>query len=152
MNIEIVRTRDLDLLQSWREEVIANVFDCIPTDEVREANKRYYAAHIMDGTHLAVIALLDGEPVGCGAICFQQELPSPDNLSGCCAYLMNIYVRPSFRGKGVGRRLVGHLVQEAKQAECGKIYLETTAAGRLLYQSIGFRSMSDMMILKNANC
>ena len=34
------------------------------------------------------------EIIGCGGICYQSELPSPENLSGINGYLMNIYTLP----------------------------------------------------------
>lgn len=36
-------------------------------------------------------------------------------------------------------------MDEAKKRGCGKIYLETTAEGRPVYKSLGFREMADMM-------
>ena len=53
---------------------------------------------------LACFAYVGNEIVGCGGICLYQEMPSPDNPSGGCAYLMNIYTRPEFRGQGVGKK------------------------------------------------
>ena len=43
-------------------------------------------------SYLAVVAEVDGREAGCETICFTEELPSPDNPSGGCAYLMNLSV------------------------------------------------------------
>ena len=40
------------------------------------------------------------EIIGCGGICYQSELPSPENLSGINGYLMNIYTLPGMRVHG----------------------------------------------------
>lgn len=37
----------------------------------------------------------------------------PDNLGGC-AYLMNIYTCPEFRGHGAGREIVKWLIERGK--------------------------------------
>ena len=58
---------------------------------------------------------------------------------------MNIYVREAFRKHGIAHKIVSHLVEEAKKRNCGKIYLETTADGKPVYTSLGFRDMADMM-------
>lgn len=129
----------------WRREVIRNVFGVEPTSRLLVANRQYYREHIADGSHLAFVAESDGEDCGCGAVCFTDELPSPDNPTGRCAYLMNIYVRAAFRNKGIAHHIVGHLVEVAKKRGCGKIYLETTAEGKSLYLSSGFSEMPDMM-------
>ncbi len=78
-------------------------------------------------------------------MCFSEELPSPDNPTGICAYLRNIYVREAFRKHGLAHRMVSRLIAEAKSRNCGKIYLETTDDGRPVYHSLGFRDLPDIM-------
>lgn len=135
----------LPTLMRWRAEVIREVFGSEPSPRLLVANRRYYRAHIADGSHLAFVAEEYGVDRGCGAVCFTEELPSPDNPTGRCAYLMNIYVREQFRNRGIAHHIVSRLVEEARKRDCGKIYLETTPAGRPLYLSSGFRDMSGMM-------
>lgn len=149
MNIEVKRITALPELLTWRVEVIRSVFGVEPDASLAEANYVYYQQHIDNETHIAVEALVDGEKAGCGAICLTDELPSPDNPTGRCAYLMNIYVRPQYRKHGIAHAVVSYLVDEAKKLNCDKIYLETTAEGRPLYYSMGFDDMPDMMKLSN---
>lgn len=132
-------------LMHWRKEVIENVFGMTPSKRLLVANRRYYRQHIADGTHIAVVAEMDGTDVGCGAMCLSEELPSPDNPSGKCAYLMNIYVREEYRGHGTGHSIVRWLVDKARESGCDKIYLETTEGARPLYKSIGFKELNGFM-------
>ena len=74
-------------------------------------------------------------------------MPSPDNLTGQCAYLMNIYTKEEYRGQGVGKASAGWLVDYAKERGITKIYLETSECGRPLYENLGFRDMRDYMKL-----
>lgn len=130
---------DIESIMAWRAEVLREVFGEEPTAALLEANREYFAS----AEYLA--CEIPGE--GCGAVCFQREMPSPDNPSGRCAYLMNMYVRRPFRRKGHGSELVRWLVGEARRRGCGKIYLETTAAGRGMYESCGFADFKDIMKL-----
>ena len=143
--IELKGITDLPTLMRWREEVIRNVFGQQPDPHLMAENQRYYSRHIADGSHLAMVASVNGADAGCGAICFTEELPSPDNPSGRCAYLMNIYVRAEFRNHGVAHHIVERLIEEAAKRGCDKIYLETTEDGKPVYASMGFRDMPDMM-------
>lgn len=143
--ISLTQTENLAELMQWREEVIINVFGVAPDTTLLDANISYYSHHIADRSHIAFVAECDGEKCGCGGICFTDELPSPDNPTGRCAYLMNIYVREPFRHKGIAHNIVRHLLSEAKNRGCGKIYLETTAEGKPVYSSLGFMDMPDMM-------
>ena len=126
--ISIRKVIVLPTLMHWRREVIENVFGTVPSRELMAANRRYYERHIPDGWHIAVVAEADGVDAGCGGICLTEELPSPDNPSGRCAYLMNIYVKREYRGRGIARAVVRWLVEKAREAGCDKIYLETTEA------------------------
>ena len=141
---------DLDQLVRWRMEVLHCVFS-IPADadttELRQANLDYYTKALSDDSHIACFASIDGQTVGCGGVCLYDEMPSPDNPTGHCAYLMNIYVRPEHRGRGVAKRIVRWLVGAALSRGIKKIYLETSEAGRILYEVLGFSDMKDMMHL-----
>lgn len=145
--MKIRKVRDIYTLMKWRKEVIRTVFGREPSAELLDANRRFYEAHIPDDSHYAIIASFDDTDCGCSAICFSDEMPSPDNPSGKCAYLMNIYVRAQYRAHGFAHTMVRHLIEVASKRGCGKIYLETTDAGRPVYESIGFKDMKDIMKL-----
>lgn len=145
MKLTVRPLTDISRLMTWRREVIRAVFGVEPSEVLLEANRRYYETHVADGSHVAFVADADGVEVGCGAICLTDELPSPDNPSGRCAYLMNIYVRPGFRGCGVATAIVNRLVVTARLHGCDKIYLETTASARALYNKTGFKNLPGIM-------
>lgn len=145
MNLTIKPLDDIDRLMSWRREVIGAVFGVNPSQELLAANRAYYETHITAGGHIAVVAEADGVEAGCGAICLSDELPSPDNASGRCAYLMNIYVRAPYRSRGIGHAIVAHLVETARGLGCDKIYLETTEGARSLYSGLGFEELPGIM-------
>ena len=64
----------------------------------------------------AVIAMLGDTPVGFALFfhSFSTFLAKPG------LYLEDLYVRPDFRGRGFGRRLLVHLARIAKQRDCGR--------------------------------
>ncbi len=159
--------RDLELLLDWRMETLEHVFAGCPLEGLRSANRRYYQGQLGTG-HIACFALdrqlLESAAdtflpqadswqcaiVGCGALCLQQELPSPDNPSGRCGYLMNIYVREPWRHQGYGHEIVQWLMDQAWQHQAGKIWLESSEAGKPLYRDLGFADMEDIMVIEPA--
>ena len=145
--IEILKLDNINSLLDWRREVIRNVFGEDPSEELMRRNESYYRKHLADGSHIPFLALFNGEEAGCGSVCLTEELPSPDNPSGKCAYLMNIYVRDKFRSHGIAHSIVSRLIDEARLRDCQKIYLETTPEGRPVYTSLGFHDLPDMMKL-----
>lgn len=143
--IELKEITTMPTLMHWRAEVLEHVFGQKPDKRILVANRQYYRKHIADHTHIALLALYDGRQAGCGSFCLSEELPSPDNPSGKCAYLMNIYVRENYRCHGIAHAIVRALVDKALDLNCNKIYLETTEEGRHVYKSLGFGEMPDMM-------
>lgn len=145
--MEIKELRDCDKLLLWRMEVIGCVFEnpTVGLKELYKQNKEYYRRHVSAGTYVGCEVTAGDKGVGCGGVCFYDELPSPDNPSGRCAYIMNIYVRRAYRGCGVGIKIVNWLVAEARKRGITKIVLETTDAGRGLYRATGFGEYKDMM-------
>ena len=153
MDVEIRRATlaDLDLLMKWRMTVLHEVFSVPlsdPMSELERENRRYYQTALQTEGHVACFACAGNEIIGCGGVCLYREMPSPDNPSGGCAYLMNIYTRPEFRGQGAGKKIVNWLLNQAAQRRIAKIYLETSINGRPLYQEMGFTDMRGYMSLK----
>lgn len=149
ISIKQAGIHDIDNLMKWRMEVLKEVFqlDGEPSDELKQANLNYYQTDLINGNHLAVFAEADGENAGCGGVCFYQEMPSPDNLSGWCAYLMNIYTRKQYRGHGIGEKTICYLIKEIQKRGITKIYLETSEIARPLYEKLGFTDMDGYLIL-----
>ena len=150
MDIEIRKAAlaDLELLTEWRMTVLREVFSVPlsdPMPELEQKNRRYYQTALQTEGHIACFAYVGNEIIGCGGVCLYQEMPSPDNPGGGCAYLMNIYTRPEFRGRGAGKKIVNWLIGQAAQRGITKIYLETSVSGRPLYQKMGFTEMRGYM-------
>ena len=141
---------DLDLLMAWRMEVLRDVFS-VPAEDPMTAltaeNRAYYERELPTGGHIACFAELDGEVIGCGGVCLYHEMPSPDNATGACAYLMNIYTRPPYRGQGIAKATVQWLLDRVAEQGVTKVFLETSVSGRPLYESFGFEDMKDYMKL-----
>lgn len=143
---------DIDELMAWRMETLREVFS-IPTGAdtvaLESENRAYYLRELAAGGHIACFAEIDDEVVGCGGVCIHAEMPSPDNQSGTCAYLMNIYTRPEAQRQGVGARVVEWLIAQSRKRGAEKVYLETSEAARRLYQKLGFEDLLNFMILKS---
>jgi len=79
------------------------------------------------------VARADGHAAGCGGVL----LVGPEY-----AEAKRMYVRPAFRGRGVGRRMLDHLVTHAQRRGLRVVRLETGIHQReaiALYERYGFR-------------
>jgi GNAT superfamily N-acetyltransferase len=63
-------------------------------------------------------------------------------------YLEDLYVRPQFRGRGLGRQLLRHLAAQAVAADAGFFdwqVLDWNAPSLAFYQSLGARQVPDWL-------
>jgi DNA-binding MarR family transcriptional regulator/GNAT superfamily N-acetyltransferase len=77
------------------------------------------ACELTSPAGILVLARLRGRPVGCGAIKFHGEGP---------AELKRMWIAPTVRGLGVGRRLLAELERQASKAGVNVVRLETNQA------------------------
>ena len=87
-------------------------------------------------------AWLDGTLVGITHVVLH---PNTWNSTKCC-YLEDLYVNESMRGHGVGRALIDHVYEFARQQNCNRVYWTTqedNTAARRLYDTLA--SKTDMI-------
>jgi putative acetyltransferase len=93
-------------------------------------------AEVTGGRGAFLIVYHEGEPVGCGALRL---------LDADTAELKRMYVSPAVRGKGLGRRLVAALEDEARTLGVRRLVLETgirQTAALALYRATGFQPIA----------
>jgi putative acetyltransferase len=98
------------------------------------------------GHELTVLDSMYAPPEGCLLIAYVSEKPA-----GCGALrrmtehvgeLKRMYVRPEYRGCGIGRRMATALLAQARALHYSTVRLDTLASmseARALYHSLGFR-------------
>lgn len=85
---------------------------------------------------LLILASVGESPAGC---CAFRPLVSSDHLNAC--EMKRLFVRPAFRGFGLGRLLVEQVMARASLAGYSTMLLDTLRdmeAARALYQEVGF--------------
>lgn len=141
MNDAVVRAAtpaDLPGVVALRLELLGSLNDDIGDREaLREANLRWLAEH--EGrTSFSMVADDGGVLVAAGTVVVYERPPYPGNLAGRDAYLLNMYTRPTHRGRGLARRVFRALVAAAEAAGAGLVSLHATTDGLPLYLSEGF--------------
>ena len=82
-----------------------------------------------------LLAMQDGQPAGCVALNGHDDL---------ICELKRMYVRPAFRGQGIGRALVRILTEEARRAGFERMLLSSHISMKKaheIYQTFGFKKV-----------
>ena len=86
-----------------------------------------------------LLALVDGAVAGCGALRAISDVDYPDACE-----MKRLYVRPAFRGLGIGLALARALVDQATQVGYSVMLLDTLdemEAARGMYEAMGFEEV-----------
>ena len=130
--VEIAQTRAIfrDYAASLDVDLCFQHFD----DELASLPGEYAAP----GGHL-LLAWVGDDLAGCGAL---RPIADADYANAC--EMKRLFVRPGFRGLGLGRVIAEALIDEARRAGYSHILLDTLddmEAARELYSSLGFEEI-----------
>jgi ribosomal protein S18 acetylase RimI-like enzyme len=88
-----------------------------------------------------LLAQYEGQPAGCVAL---HKLSSEKNSEVC--EMKRLYLRPQFRGKGLGRALADRIIAEARQIGYKHMRLDTVEPvmkdAVAMYRRLGFKEIA----------
>ena len=114
-------------------------------EELSTSLREYLSKSIANDEFVAWLAIFDGEIIATSGLCFFQITPGFTLIDGKIAYILNIYTLPHWRGKGVGKQVFDHILQEAIRRGYKRISLHASDDGRPIYEKFGFRGTDDEM-------
>ncbi len=142
---------DLDTLVTFRVALFTEMGQIASdADAARLAalSRSYFTEALATGAFLGWLAEASGAIVASGGAVRFQRPPSPANPSGNEMYIMNMYTRPHWRGRGVATALLEAIIAEVRATDARRIWLHATEAGRAVYERAGFRgTTSDMELV-----
>ena len=116
--------------------------------DLKPALYDYYKKHLADGSFVSWIAL-DGEKIiATSGLSFAEKPPYYGNPTGRYGILSSMYTLPEYRRKGIAKTLLKKIVDEAKAAGCGVIWITASDMGVLLYTDFGFEKNGKFMQYK----
>ncbi len=150
--MEIIKAtkNDIETLMKIRMEMLKEV-NALPIDYVfdksfvENCRKNFECT---GETQTDILCIENGEPVACANLCYLSMMPTFFHPTGKRAHLMNVYVKKDFRRKGLAKKMLELLIEEAKSRKVTEISLDATEKGRPLYESMGFSSNDSAMAMK----
>jgi glucosamine-phosphate N-acetyltransferase len=82
------------------------------------------------------VLLVDSQVAATATLLIEQKFI---HRGGIVGHIEDVATRPNFRGRGLARRLIEYLIDEARAAGCYKVILDCDAEVEPFYERIGFR-------------
>lgn len=140
-------TEDIDIVLEMRYTTLRDVCGLKEDYSFDEPFKLITEAYFANEDQTAVLAFDEERPIGCATICYQFLMPTFDHPTGKRAHVMNVYVDKNYRRQGIARKMMELLIDEAKDRGVTEISLDATEKGRLLYETMGFETSKECMVL-----
>ena len=118
-------------------------------NQVNRAFEPWVRERLTDGRYLGWIVEDDGRVAGSAGMLLVDWPPHPlhpdANQRG---YLLNVFVEPEFRRRGLAHGLIKECLAEAKRRGIRVVTLHASDAGRAVYEKLGFGSTNEMMFVE----
>ncbi|MFZ0284885.1 MAG: GNAT family N-acetyltransferase [Terriglobales bacterium] len=106
----------------------------------------YLRESLADGSFRSWLALAGRKVAGGGAVIISPWLSHPYDLECRRATILNVYVYPEFRRRGIARRLMETIIVWCRQQNFASVFLHASKAGRPLYDALGFDATNEMKL------
>lgn len=95
----------------------------------------------------------DGErPVASAGLLILDWAPHfLDPACGQRGYILNIFVEPAYRRRGLAQALTRECMAEAKRRGIGVVALHASQKGQPVYEKLGFKSSNEMLYVERAS-
>lgn len=137
---------DLDLVCRHREDMFREAGrpdDLL--DAMREPFRRWLEPRLAQSEYFGFVAELAGEPIGGIGLMAIEWPPHPAHpLDARRGYVLNLFVEPEHRGRGVARALMAASDDAFARQALSYAILHATEAGKPLYERIGWAATTEM--------
>ena len=143
MNYRIATIADLDKLTRLRMAMRRELDADFQEEFLLPLTRDFFQRNISNGSHVVFVCEDEGRLIADAGLTLFEMMPTTSFPNGKVARLMNMYVVPEYRRKGIAKRLLEILAAYAREIDCARIMLNPSAAGKQLYLSFGFQTMDD---------
>lgn len=151
LEIRLATEDDLDQLAQMRWEAREEGGERNPNlspDAFKAECIRIMREWMHDGSHSFWIACMDDFIVAHLAVHRADLLPRPIKLHDRFGVITESYTRPEFRNRGIGAKLIQHVIEGARDADYELLIVYPSRRTRSFYARVGFSDESEVMELR----
>lgn len=137
--------------QRYRMFVDSTQVNDVRLKEVTEKFVPWVRERLIDGRYVGWLTAEDGRVVAGAGVLFMDFPPHWMDPEPVRAYLLNVYVDPAFRGRGLAKELLEVAMNDARRRGIKVMSLHASEFGRPLYERNGFKSTNEMILWSEAD-
>jgi GNAT superfamily N-acetyltransferase len=120
--------------------------DAATLDSVDKASRKYFSQALRAGTYVGWLAEESSgrKVVGGGGVVIAPWPGFPGEKRAERAWILNMYTNHEVRRQGVAKRLLEMMIDWCRKQGYSTVSLHASAAGRPLYESMGFQPTNEM--------
>jgi ribosomal protein S18 acetylase RimI-like enzyme len=139
---------DSGLITRYRKAMFADMRDAPESilDEMALNFDPWVRRMIADDKYVGWITSDDDRPIASAGLLILDW--APHFLDPACdkrGYILNIFVEPEYRGRGIAKALTKECMAEARQRGIGVIALHASKKGQPVYEKLGFKTSNEML-------
>ena len=143
MNYRIATISDCEALTDLRMRMRKELDVGFEPELIYAETLDFFKRNLKCGTHIAFVCEHDGQLFATVGITLFEMMPTTKHPNGKAARLMNMYVEPFYRNKGIAKELLNCVMTYAKEHQIGKVMLNPSQMGKPLYVNYGFQLLPD---------
>lgn len=114
---------------------------------MEQAAREYFPSAVRNGSYRGFLAMNEsGQVIGGGGIVISAWPGSLGQHEPKRAMILNVYVEPKYRRRGIARDLMKTMIAWCKDNGFLKVGLHASDEGRPLYESLGFKPTNEMQL------
>jgi len=139
----------IKLRTTYIKETFTNV-NLTDIKQIEDSLNKYFDEHIIKDDFIGIIGEYNENIVSTAYLIINDFPANPNVINGRAGTLLNVYTFPEYRKKGIAKKLIEKIIEEAKIKRINRIDLKATEDGYNLYKGLGFIDDNDCkgMILK----
>jgi ribosomal protein S18 acetylase RimI-like enzyme len=151
LETRIATVADVALITAHRHAMFADMGSAPASilDAMSRAFEPWVARMIAEDKYIGWITQDGSRPVASAGLLVLDWPPHPFDPSGeNRGYLLNVFVDPEFRRRGLAHALVDRCLAEAHRRRLCVVALHSSDAGRGIYEALGFRTTNEMLYVE----
>jgi GNAT superfamily N-acetyltransferase len=144
--IRIASLADVPHIVHHREQMFREMATTCDYAAMAHAGEKWYPEALVSGTFRGWMAEHEATVVGGGGMIVAPWPPGPSRMNPRMAWIYNVYVERSHRGRGVARQLMHAMHGWCRAHAIERLALKASVAGARVYRDIGYTTVHEPMM------